>query len=87
MFVEIISPQAVLYAAPAQMISCPGEYGRFCILPGHAPFVTVLKQGRIEVKSESAVKTFDIDEGFFETARNKVLILTRQKSASKSSSH
>ena len=47
---QIISPQAVVVDAHVPMAQIPGVEGDFGVLPGHAPFFTMVRPGVIDVK-------------------------------------
>ena len=46
---ELVSPERLLLARPVEMVVVPGAEGDFGALPGHAPFVSVLRPGVIAV--------------------------------------
>lgn len=47
MFVELISPERVVFQGEVKSLVLPGAEGDMTILPGHAPLVTVLRPGMI----------------------------------------
>ena len=44
MYLEIISPGAILYKGEVKSIFFPGSYGDFQVLDNHAPIVSTLKK-------------------------------------------
>ena len=48
--VRIVSLQKTLFDGPAQSVSLPGTVGAFEVLPGHAPIISSLEPGTIEVR-------------------------------------
>ena len=46
---ELVSPERLLLARPVEMVVVPGAEGDFGALPGHAPFVSILRPGVIAV--------------------------------------
>lgn len=43
--VRVVSPERIAYEGEASAITAPAWDGRVGILPGHAPFITLLGQG------------------------------------------
>ena len=91
MFLEIVSPEAVLFSSEVTSVAVPGINGEFQLLNNHAPIVSLLTTGKIKIESSNAsidekfedrfVKIedgrlgFDINSGTLETKDNKVIIL------------
>lgn len=46
---ELASPEALLVSMRADMIVAPGAEGDFGVLPGHAPFISELRPGVIDI--------------------------------------
>jgi len=72
---EIITPEHVVYDGLAQHVQAPGIGGKFGILYNHAPFLTMLKVGCIEIKTEAGTKQYATSGGFAEVMENKMSIL------------
>ena len=49
MFLEIVTPEAVLFSSEVDAVSVPGVNGEFQMLNNHAPIVSILKQGTVKV--------------------------------------
>jgi F-type H+-transporting ATPase subunit epsilon len=47
---DLVSPEKLLYAASADMVVVPGVEGDFGVLAGHAPFISMVRTGVIDVK-------------------------------------
>lgn len=76
MYLEIVSPEALLLRAEVDSVSVPGINGQFQMLNNHAPIVSVLKKGQIkifansgDIKPEGKTSLFQRDP-----ANNKILI-------------
>lgn len=77
--VEIISPAGMQFSGMVEYISLPGSKSPFRILHSHAPIVTSLDKGVIELLSaEGETKTFDISGGIADNRGNKVTVLTNE---------
>ncbi|MEN8702920.1 MAG: F0F1 ATP synthase subunit epsilon [Polaribacter sp.] len=53
MFLEIVSPEAVLFSSQVDAIAVPGEDGEFQMLNNHAPIVANLKEGLVKIHIHS----------------------------------
>jgi F-type H+-transporting ATPase subunit epsilon len=47
---DLVSPEKLLYSASADMVVVPGAEGDFGVLAGHAPFISIVRTGIIDVK-------------------------------------
>ncbi len=59
MYLEIVTPEAVLFAGDVDSVAVPGINGEFQMLNNHAPIVSLLKTGTVRIQG-----TFDIDEDY-----------------------
>ncbi len=91
MFLEIVTPEAILFSSEVDAISVPGLNGEFQMLNNHAPIVSVLKAGDIKIQASNYTlkekyqskftNTNDgkislfINSGTLELNDNKVIIL------------
>ncbi|MBN2357574.1 F0F1 ATP synthase subunit epsilon [candidate division KSB1 bacterium] len=72
---EIVTPLKIVFSGMVIHVKAPGIAGYFGILYQHAPFLTALKIGIIEVKTEKEVKYFATSGGFAEVVENEMKIL------------
>lgn len=80
----IFTPEEKVFEDAVISIVAPGEAGYLGILAGHAPLVTTLKAGRLEVKDHTGQKnTWKIKSGFLQMVNNSTTILTEQIEAEK----
>jgi F-type H+-transporting ATPase subunit epsilon len=91
MFLEIVTPEAILFSSEVEGISVPGINGEFQMLNNHAPIVSVLKAGEVKIQASNYSikekfqnkfsKTVDgklsltINSGTLELNDNKAIIL------------
>ena len=63
MFLEIVTPEAILFSSEVDSISVPGINGEFQMLNNHAPVVSNLKEGlvKIHVHSQQHLELNDLD--------------------------
>jgi F-type H+-transporting ATPase subunit epsilon len=80
---EIVTPVKVIFTGAVLHVKAPGIKGYFGILHNHAPFLTALKIGVIEVRSGQGMKLFATSGGFAEVVENvmKILVETCEAAA------
>jgi F-type H+-transporting ATPase subunit epsilon len=75
MQLEIITPEENIYSGEVELINLPGSDGFFGLLDGHAPLVSTLKAGAINITENGEEKTFTVKGGVVEVNNNKVIVL------------
>ncbi|MCF6198189.1 MAG: F0F1 ATP synthase subunit epsilon [Hyphomicrobiaceae bacterium] len=76
---ELVSPERLVLAADVQGVQVPGSEGDFGILVGHAPVMTSIRPGILEVTTRSGkLKKFYIRGGFAEANPDKLVVLAQQ---------
>ena len=88
MFIEIVSPEKTIFTGDVSSVYLPGSEGFFQILDNHAPIVSTLKKGTIELSGEfdnelsqnlflqgTSKASLDIESGVVEMKNNKLIIL------------
>jgi len=75
MQLEIITPDKKVFEGEVNIATFPGEDGSFQILNGHAPLVSLLKEGLVEYKTKEASQQIHITGGVVEVLKNKVILL------------
>jgi len=74
--IEIAVPEKSIFtASDATMVVVPGVDGQFTILPGHAPLVSLLSNGKLIYRSSSIEKDFLITGGVIRVNKNRVTVL------------
>ena len=46
---ELVTPEQLLVSQPVDMVVVPGTEGNFGVLPGHAPLISTIRPGTIDV--------------------------------------
>ncbi len=49
MFLEIVTPEAILFSSEVDSVTVPGIEGEFQMLNNHAPIVSILEKGSVKV--------------------------------------
>ena len=75
MHVTVISPEAAIFDGQARSLVAPAYDGEVGILPRHAPFMTLLGQGRLVVRTEAGERTFGVRGGFLQVVDNTVRVV------------
>ncbi|CAM1342805.1 FoF1 ATP synthase subunit delta/epsilon [Tenacibaculum amylolyticum] len=91
MFLEIVTPEAVIFSSEVSSVAVPGLNGEFQMLNNHAPVVSLLVSGKIRVeasnvsidekfqnrftKENDGRLSFEINSGTLEMKDNKAIIL------------
>ena len=76
---ELVSPEKLVLAADVQMVKVPGSEGDFAVLHGHAPVMSSLRPGILDVTTRSgAQKQFYVRGGFAEADPKGLVVLAQQ---------
>ncbi len=76
---ELVSPEKLVLAAQVQQVQVPGTEGDFGILSGHAPVMTSIRPGVLEVTTRSGnAKRFYVRGGFAEADPDGLVVLAQQ---------
>src|ERR1700753_3170811 len=74
--VDIVSAEGELFSGPAKMVFAPASQGDLGIAPRHAPLLTLLKAGEVQVETPSGERQhFFVGGGALEVQPNKVTVL------------
>jgi F-type H+-transporting ATPase subunit epsilon len=77
MKVEILSPDTLIFEGEATSLRLPGKDGSFGILNNHAPIISTLVEGNVELTDEGGnTMEFAINGGVVEVLQNKVIVLS-----------
>ncbi len=90
MYLEIVSPEATLFAGEVTSVTVPGVNGEFQMLTDHAPIVSLLQEGQVKVQGDIEIEeefqnkfstgtngetVLSITSGTIEMKDNKVIVL------------
>ena len=75
---EVVSPEKLVLSKSVDMITISGTEGDFGVLPGHAPIVSSIRPGIIEIESNKEIQKMFIGGGFIEVLLDKVSILATE---------
>jgi len=72
---EIVTPEARVYADIIETVVIPTVEGEIGILPGHLPLLTQVEHGELRVTKNGTTATLAVGEGFAQIQGDKVSIL------------
>jgi F-type H+-transporting ATPase subunit epsilon len=75
---KIVTPESLFFEGDVDSIIMPGLDGDLGILEDHAPIITLLSEGRLQIGSAGKIKLYQIESGFSEVKDNNVVIFTNK---------
>ncbi len=72
---EIITAERVVYSDEVDVVVAPGIEGELAILPHHAPLMTMLQTGELQVRKDGEETSMFVSGGFLEVRGDKVVVL------------
>ncbi len=76
---ELASPEELLVSADVEMVVVPGAEGDFGVLPGHAPFISTVRAGTIEIHQGGKVeRRIFVSDGFAEVSARRCTVLSSE---------
>ena len=73
---ELVSPERLLLSRPVEMVVVPGAEGDFGVLPGHAPLISAVRPGVIEVyENDKVTDRIFVAGGFAEVTALRCTVL------------
>ncbi|RYD30046.1 MAG: ATP synthase F1 subunit epsilon [Sphingomonadales bacterium] len=78
---ELVTPEKLLRSEDVHMVVVPGTEGDFGVLEGHAPFMSTIRDGNIEVYRTAANQSPELIrvEGGFAEVNEKGLTVLAEK--------
>jgi len=73
---EIVTPEASIYADEVDSVVLPGHEGEMGVLPHHAPLVTLLSAGELRITKGNRTEAMAVGEGLVEVTGGSTRILT-----------
>jgi F-type H+-transporting ATPase subunit epsilon len=64
-----------MFDGEADAVVAPAFDGKVGILPNHAPFMTLLGEGMLTVRSADGVRRFAVRGGFLQVVDNRVRVV------------
>lgn len=80
MHVTVISPEGSVFEGEADSLVVPAYDGEVGILPRHAPFMTLLGEGRLVIREGEETTELIVAGGFLDVAYDRVKVVTEKAS-------
>jgi F-type H+-transporting ATPase subunit epsilon len=75
---DLVSPERLLLSEEADMVTVPGADGYMGVMAGHAPLVSTLRVGMIDVNKDGQDSRYFIRGGFAEVNPKKIVVLAEE---------
>ncbi len=76
---ELASPEALLVSTEVDMVVVPGAEGDFGVLPGHAPFISTVRPGVIDIhQGDKVERRLFVSGGFAEVNERRCTVLSSE---------
>lgn len=76
---ELVSPEKLLFSQPVDMVVVPGGEGNFGVLAGHAPMITTVRPGVIDVyEGDRVTDRIFVAGGFAEVTELRCTVLAEE---------
>ncbi|MFW5754966.1 MAG: ATP synthase F1 subunit epsilon [Tangfeifania sp.] len=76
MFLEIVTPDKIIFEGEVRSVKLPGSKGSFQLLKNHAPIISTLEKGTLKVVDENKKEhSFFVESGVVENKKNKIIVL------------
>ncbi|MFN4241206.1 MAG: ATP synthase F1 subunit epsilon [Erythrobacter cryptus] len=74
---ELVTPARLVRSEDVHMVVVPGTEGEFGVLEGHAPFMSTIRDGAVQVyaKEGAAPEVIEVRGGFAEVSEAGLTIL------------
>jgi len=78
MELEILTPKGIEFKGEVSVLILPTLLGQISVLPKHASLISVLKPGRMKIKTGEEEISKEIEGGLLEVSHNKAVILLKK---------
>jgi F-type H+-transporting ATPase subunit epsilon len=77
---EIVTPAAPMVADDAELVIIPGAEGNFGVMPGHAPLLSSIRPGTIEIRDRTLkiLAQYFVEGGFAEVTPERCTVLAEE---------
>jgi len=73
---ELVTPERLLFSEPVEMVVVPGTEGNFGVLPGHAPLISTIRPGMIEIyEGQNVTRRIFVVSGVAEVTAERGTVL------------
>ena len=73
---SILTPERTVFEGAVEYVQVPGSEGYLGVLAHHAPLITPLRPGRLDVRDTAGVESsYAVSGGFLEVSANRATVL------------
>jgi len=73
---ELVTPERLIFSEMVEMVVVPGTEGNFGVLPGHAPLISTIRPGMIEIyERQSVTRRIFVVSGVAEVTAERCTVL------------
>jgi F-type H+-transporting ATPase subunit epsilon len=73
--IDIVTPERRIYSGKGSLAVLPGAEGELGIMAGHAPLLSRLGTGEVQVVNGSTVEYGVVSDGFLEVRENRISVV------------
>jgi F-type H+-transporting ATPase subunit epsilon len=74
---ELVTPERLLLSAEAEQVVVPGAEGDFAVLAGHAPVISTLRPGILEITQPAGKQRVFVRKGVAEADPGRLTVLAQ----------
>jgi F-type H+-transporting ATPase subunit epsilon len=74
---EVVTPERLLLSGEAEQVVVPGEEGDFAVLAGHAPVISTLRPGVLEITRAEGKQRIFVKKGVAEADPRRLTVLVQ----------
>lgn len=78
MNLQILTPKGKEFEEKIEELTLPTMIGEITVLPGHTPLISVLKAGRIKIKTKEKEISLETEGGIAEISPKEIFLLLKQ---------
>ena len=77
---ELVTPAKLVRSEDVHLVVVPGTEGEFGVLEGHAPFMSTIRDGAVQVYAKEGVEPelIEVRGGFAEVGENGLTVLAEK---------
>lgn len=75
LLVEIVTPEEMVFSDTVEMVTIPGGDGEFGVLFGHAPILSTVNIGELNITKGNRKTYYAVGKGYAEVTAKKVTLL------------
>ena len=77
---ELVTPERLVISQDVHMVVVPGTEGEFGVLEGHAPFMSTVKDGALQIYDREGAepRVIQIEGGFAEVSETGLTVLAEK---------